>query len=180
MAYCVSVHETPHCCSHFTSKEDHQEEEELQKQNKGNYSCIQTQMIQNEWIGAEDTHCSQQALRFLNGTVTPEEAHKHHHSPNSYQYVHTCEHRDNRNVLILHDNLKTSSWSCVLSTTRGQQCQSSVLFSDPNAVMHCLNVSPAFFVGWHDIIDILEKTTPRSRERERLAELTLFSCQARK
>lgn len=57
----VPVHETPHRCSHLTSEEDHQKEEE----------------------------CSQEALGFLDGTVTTEEAHKHHHSPNSDQYVHT-------------------------------------------------------------------------------------------
>lgn len=42
VAYCVPVHETPHCCSHFTGKEDHQKEEELKKENNGNYSFIQT------------------------------------------------------------------------------------------------------------------------------------------
>lgn len=57
----VPVHESPDCCSHFTSKQDHQKEEER----------------------------PQQALRFLNGSVTSEEAHKHHQSSNSYQYVHT-------------------------------------------------------------------------------------------
>lgn len=29
-AYSVPVHETPDCCSHFTGKQDHQKEEELQ------------------------------------------------------------------------------------------------------------------------------------------------------
>lgn len=42
-----------------------------------------------------DTHRPQQALRFLNGTVTSEEAHQHHHSPDGYQYVHTCKHTHN-------------------------------------------------------------------------------------
>lgn len=37
VAYCVPVHETPDCCSHFTSKEDHQKEEELKKENEDGY-----------------------------------------------------------------------------------------------------------------------------------------------
>ena len=35
VAYRVLVHETPHRCSHFTSEEDNQKEEELKKENKG-------------------------------------------------------------------------------------------------------------------------------------------------
>lgn len=34
VAHCVSVHETPDRCSHFTGEEDHQEEEELRREKK--------------------------------------------------------------------------------------------------------------------------------------------------
>ena len=48
VAYCVPVHEAPHCCSHFTRKEDHQKEEELRKENKDDQSFIQS--VLNELI----------------------------------------------------------------------------------------------------------------------------------
>lgn len=34
--YCVSVHEAPDCCSHFTRKQDHQKEEELKREKQKN------------------------------------------------------------------------------------------------------------------------------------------------
>lgn len=49
-------------------------------------------------VKKRDTHCAQQTLRFLNGTITSEEADEHHHGPNGYQYVHTCKQRNNRKL----------------------------------------------------------------------------------
>lgn len=40
VTHCVSVHETPNCGSHLTSKEDHQEEEELKKDNDARLKSI--------------------------------------------------------------------------------------------------------------------------------------------
>lgn len=51
------------------------------------------------------THCAQKALRFLNGTITSKEAHKHHNSSHSYQYVHTCKRTVSRKLSI--NGLKT-------------------------------------------------------------------------
>lgn len=51
------------------------------------------------------THCAQKALRFLNGTITSKEAHKHHNSSHSYQYVHTCKCTVSRKLTI--NGLKT-------------------------------------------------------------------------
>ncbi len=67
-AYCVPVHETPDCSSNFTSKEDHQKEEELKKENQRKIIGHFEQKMSSYWIKAKKERHS----LFPTGTEIPE------------------------------------------------------------------------------------------------------------